>query len=196
MRLTNKKEQYEYPAFNAIKILFYGLVILVTFNLILPGCIQARKKTIDGEYYTINKIDSSSNLYLETEEFTGVIFVEKDKVDSSQNSKRFTPTVEDIFKAENTLKQCLKKNKPSNFSLDITSDRIFPISTYYRQYFGYYDRGQKVIFLNCFIKKAVTNDNSWKKMELAIRDGGKGYFSILINITTEKCTYFSVNGIA
>lgn len=68
---------------------------------------------------------------------------------------------------------------------------------YYRQYFAYKnEKGQKVIYFNCFTKNSYKNDDTWKKEEIIVMDGGNNYFSIVINLELQDCSLFTVHGIA
>ena len=81
--------------------------------------------------------------------------------------------------------------------MEIESSRIQHPSKYLRQYFGYYnEKGDKMIFLNCLIKEFESTSDDWKKKRILTKDGGNNYFTILINITTQDCSYFVVNGSA
>lgn len=143
-----------------------------------------------GYKYLIENVPGTKNLYLKAEEFTGVIISDK-----LNDSTAFIPSVEEIFKAEQIFQKCLTLGGVDINGIEMSSNRIQHLSKYYRQYQGYYNEiGEKIVFINCFIKQSVESDPNWKKTMKLTRDGGNNYFNIEINITTGACSSFLING--
>ncbi|WP_288884065.1 hypothetical protein [Pedobacter panaciterrae] len=160
--------------------------------LVITGC-DFKNKSADT--HTIAPIEGSKNQYITTKEYTGVIFAPDTSANADEGSVQFMPTAEDIENAERIFKMCLKTSKIDKDGVIVDSTRIQAPSGYFRQYLGYKDKnGEKVILLNCFIKSAVSKDETWKKEIIAFKDGGNNYFSVHINLATNDCFNFFVNG--
>jgi|WetSurMetagenome_2_1015567.scaffolds.fasta_scaffold01666_13 hypothetical protein len=108
---------------------------------------------------------------------------------------RFTPTRDDIDRAEFILKRDLKK---------LNSDLINQppiihenLNHYKRQYFGYYDeKGQKILLINCFWDRpGIEKFNTWwLKGMIYVLDGGSNFWSVKYNIDRENLFDLSING--
>jgi len=185
----------------------YFIVIAVAL-LCMTSCSKSKSYSIDGIEYTVTPVDSSLNLLVETNEFSGVIFNEKTKPyddvftfrmlvrpTEKENVGAFTPTLEEVVKAESILKSCVSTDQYGADSLFIKANSIQKLSNYKRQYFGAINgRGQKLIWINCFHKE----DNSfadWKTEEVSVQDGGDWFFNIVTNIDTNECYRFIRNSI-
>ena len=173
------------------------LLITLLLPLILTRCNSTNTSKIDDQKYTKAKVNGSQNIFLDTKDFSGIIFKYTSNESSKLHSKGFTPTIEEVFKAERIFQQCLQVKRVGSDGMEIDSSRIQHPSKYIRQYFGYYnEKGDKTIFLNCLIKEFISTSDDWKKEEISIKDGGNNYFTILINITAQDCSNFMVNGTA
>ncbi len=171
------------------------LLIIIFLPLILIRCNSRNTSKIDSQEYKVAKVDDSQNIILDTKDFSGVIFKYTSNESSKFHSKGFTPTIEEVFKAERIFQQCLKVKKVGSDGMEIESRRIQHPSKYLRQYFGCYnEKGDKMIFLNCLSKEIKSTSDDWKNKQISTKDGGNNYFTILINITTQDCSYFMVNG--
>lgn len=170
-------------------------IIAISISLFL-ACSDSSNKSISASAhnYKITKVEDSKNLYLETENFSGIIFSVKNKKYNGK-SRGFTPTVDEIFKAEKIFEQWLELGKKDLNGILVDKRMIKSPSDYYRQYISYYnEKGEKVIYFNCFTKNSTSNSNNWKKEELIVMDGGNNYFSVLINLQIEACSLFMVHG--
>lgn len=168
-----------------------GMMIFTSFFL---ACSDLSNKSVDGHNYNTTKVESSQNLYIETEKFSGIIFSANNKKYNGEY-RRFTPTIDEIFNAEKIFERCLALGKKDSNGIVVDKKMIQSPQNYYRQYIGFYNqKGEKVIHFNCFTKNSTDNDNTWKKEELMVRDGGNNYFSILINLQIRDCSLFMVNG--
>ncbi len=54
-------------------------------------------------------------------------------------------------------------------------------------------KGEKELWVNCFCR---SYDIDWKKNLVGVRDGGKCYFNLKINLSKKKYYDFVVNGVA
>jgi hypothetical protein len=111
--------------------------------------------------------------------------------------RRFTPTHEDIDKAEAAFKtQLVALNKKRGNRLDKSVEQ--KLSQYRRQYFGYIDKvGNKILCINCFYKDdAFGFYQTWLKDEIHVDDGGSAYWNIKFNLKTKKLFDLEVNGYA
>jgi|JI6StandDraft_1071083.scaffolds.fasta_scaffold451940_1 hypothetical protein len=112
------------------------------------------------------------------------------------SGKRFTPSRVEIDKAENTLKQKLKK-----LNSNLTNQSSTPIihrklRKYKRQYFGYYENNSKILLINFFWEKRNQRDNNeqWLKERIQVNDGGSYYWEIKYNIDTDEFFALEING--
>ncbi|WP_442587058.1 hypothetical protein ACSBL2_13510 [Pedobacter sp. AW31-3R] len=177
------------------KILHYITGMLIS-ALCFIACTDLSNKSLNGYTYNLREVEGSENLYLQTVNFSGIIFSANSKIYDNK-SRRFTPTIEEIFKAEKILQECLATGKEDSNGILVDKKMIKPLPDYYRQYIGFYnDKGEKVIYFNCFIRRPTIDDNNWQKEELMVKDGGNNYFSILINLQDEGCSLFMVHGVA
>jgi hypothetical protein len=168
-----------------------GMMIFTSFFL---ACSDLSNKSVDEHSYNTTKVEGSQNLYLEAEKFSGIIFSANNKKYNGEY-KRFTPTIDEIFNAENIFEKCLSLGVKDSNGILVDIKMIKSPPNYYRQYIGFYNKkGEKVIYFNCFTKSSTGDDNTWKQEELIVRDGGDNYFSILINLQNRDCSLFMVNG--
>ena len=174
------------------KTLHYMIGVVISASFIL-ACSNLSSKSVNEQTYNITKVEGTQNLYLETENFSGIIFSANSKI-YNDKIRRFTPTIDEIFKAEKIFERCLALGKKDSNGIVVDNKMIKSPSDYYRQYIGFYnDKGEKVIYFNCFTKSATSDDNKWKKEELMVMDGGNNYFSILINLQVQGCSLFMVD---
>ena len=134
--------------------------------------------------------------HFKTRQFEVAIFPESSNDLMQQN--RFTPTKEEVFKAENALKSKLKYiNNPL---INQSSSTIIHknLKKYKRQYFGYInDKGEKVLYINSLWSKSVKENHwHWLNEIIWISDGGSHYWNIEYNLETEELMNLSVNGSA
>ncbi|NRF37233.1 hypothetical protein [Pedobacter foliorum] len=168
------------------------ILSILTLLVIFAGC-ESKNKSTETPQYTITHVEGSKNLYLITNEFTGVI-IAPDTMANTQTDTQFMPSIQDIFKAESIFKKCLTGSTPAKDGSQIDSTIIKSPSQYIRQYVGYKNKqGEKTILLNCFTKESVSKQDYWKKDIIVITDGGNNYFSINVNLTKENCSNFNTN---
>jgi hypothetical protein len=109
--------------------------------------------------------------------------------------EKFTPTIEEIEIAKQLAKHhidSLEQNRDKKYGKLLD----FKDSDYYRQYIGYIDdKGNRIIFINAvcgsYAQKRNLN-NVW----IFVFDGGSCFYQIKVNLKSDKCFDFSVNGVA
>ena len=113
------------------------------------------------------------------------------------SDSRFTPTKEDIEKAENALRENLKTINQGLINQDGT--KYNPVihknlRKYRRQYFGYIDEdGDRVLLINAIWSKIQPFQN-WLSERITVLDGGSHYWNVKFNLTTGEFFDLSVNG--
>lgn len=132
--------------------------------------------------------------HFKTRQCEVAIFPESSNELMQQN--RFTPTKEEIIKAENALKSKLKFiNNPL---MNQSSSPIIHknLKKYKRQYFGYInEKGEKILYINSLWKKNE-KETKWLQQIIMVSDGGSHYWNIEYNLETEELENLKVNGYA
>ena len=132
--------------------------------------------------------------HFKTRQFEVAIFLESSNELMQQN--RFTPTKEEIIKAENALKSKLKFiNNPL---MNQSSSPIIHknLKKYKRQYFGYInEKGEKILYINSLWKKNE-KETKWLQQIIMVSDGGSHYWNIEYNLETDELENLKVNGYA
>lgn len=111
--------------------------------------------------------------------------------------QRFTPTREEIDKAELALQNDLK-----NLNRDLINQSSSPIihknlSKYKRQYFGYIDKnGDRILLINCFWSKDKDDLEHWLTGRIMVLDGGSYYWNVRFNLDKGKLFELDINGYA
>jgi hypothetical protein len=140
---------------------------------------------------------------------TGVIFAENgDCFMCLQDKVRFTPTIEDIEKSEEILKENLKVMNQSRMNQVGNCPIIHEnLKFYRRQYFGYLDSGgNRVIYVTFNWDRYTLRDrlrgyyrsesDNWKREKEIVMDGCSYHWEVKINLDTEKLFELGVNGSA
>lgn len=130
--------------------------------------------------------------HFKTKQFEVAIFPESS--DEIMQGKRFTPTKEEIIKAENALKSKLKEVN-RNFENQYNSPIIHRnLKKYKRQYFGFINnKGEKVLYINSLWKKNE-KETKWLQQIIMVSDGGSYYWNIEYNLDNDELMNLSVNG--
>lgn len=140
--------------------------------------------------------NNSNPYYIEIKCSKGYIFNQEYDANwiNGITKDRFTPTKEDVIKAEEILKENLKEinsNMPNQGNGCPTIHK--KIKKYNRQYVGYRDEeGNRIIWIN-FIWEKDCPDN-WNKELIDILDGCSHYWNIKVNLPEAKLFDLSVNG--
>ncbi|WP_162051331.1 hypothetical protein [Pontibacter pamirensis] len=181
------------------------LILLVCFC----SCSKTETYEINGVEYAVTPVDSSANYLIETKSFSGVVFNEQEKPThdvytfsmlmrptEAEEVTPFTPSLENIVEAERILKRCVEVDKIGADSLRISNNAIEELPSYRRQYYGARnEKGQKLIWINCFSIESSFAHSDWKTEVVEVDDGGEWYFNIVTNIDTGECYRFFRNSI-
>lgn len=132
--------------------------------------------------------------HFKTKQFEVAIFPESSY--EIMPGKRFTPTKEEIFEAENALKSKLKeanRNLENQYNSPIIHRNL---KKYKRQYFGFInDKGEKILYINSLWSKSIKEHHwHWLNEIIMVSDGGSHYWNIEYNLDTEELMNLSVNG--
>jgi hypothetical protein len=105
-----------------------------------------------------------------------------------QDIERILVEVVNMYNA--AYEENYKKNKDSGFSGDGIG---IDLKNYRRQYVPVINRsGEKEVWINGF---CTHFDSDWHKDILIVFDGGKCFFQLYINLSTQTCSDFNTNGI-
>ncbi|MEZ4087608.1 MAG: hypothetical protein R3B71_04745 [Candidatus Gracilibacteria bacterium] len=97
----------------------------------------------------------------------------------------FTPTVQDVEKAEGIFSQCLADYALKDENL---ADVQKKIGSYMRQYVGFVQDGHKMVWMNFFIDSEPLTFKDWKKRIIAVDDGGNSFFNVKVDIDAGECS--------
>jgi hypothetical protein len=163
--------------------------------LILGSCSAYKTEICNGK---IDKLEYQ-NIYIETERFKGVIFSKDyDPFGLEGSGNKFTPTLSDIDSAELILRYGIKEiniNRPNQGNGCPVIDKN--LRKYKRQYFGYKENGDRIIYINCFFDIDHNRDDiRWKTEERVVLDGCSYFWSVKVNLTKKLLFEFGVNGSA
>lgn len=134
--------------------------------------------------------------HYKTTKFDGAIFP-ADYLDLIPG-ERFTPTREEVDKAETALANNIKKLNKNLINHTETPFIHKKLHKYKRQYFGYTDNdGNRILLINCFWSKDKSNNNhnlSWLKERVLVFDGGSYYWNIRFNLDKNQLFDLDING--
>ncbi len=129
-----------------------------------------------------------------TKTFEVAIFSESYNFSTLYNN-RFTPTMEEIEKAENSLRRNLEKLNKDLIHQSTTPKIHENLDKYKRQYFGYIDKnGNRILLINCFWSDFVDFKDVWLEMKIEVNDGGSYFWRIKYNLNTEELFGLLING--
>lgn len=140
---------------------------------------------------------------IKTDTIEGVIINEERGEDfywiTSYTAESFwTPTKEEVLKAEEKLADYLKEAVP-NYLQEIPKFHVFykdstlwqDLPEYNRQYVGIVLNGDRKIWLNFFRKRDRGYD--WKSTPLSVFGGGTDYFNLIYDINSDTFSHFVIN---
>jgi hypothetical protein len=92
-----------------------------------------------------------------------------------------------VFEMERRLPEFLRR---SGHRIETTN--------YFRQYIGIVSHGRKLIYLNAFIRGALTVSPrlNWKTTAFTARDGGDGFWGVEYDPVDKTFRHFESNGVA
>ena len=111
--------------------------------------------------------------------------------------QRFTPTRQEIEKAEFVL-----NNNLQDLNKDLVNQSSTPIihknlNKYKRQYFGYIDKnGDRILLINCFWSKDKDESDRWLTSRIIVHDGGSYYWNVKFNLDKNILFDLDINGYA
>ena len=121
------------------------------------------------------------------------------------SAKRFTPTKDDIAKAEKVLRSQIKRlNKGQPNQLGNCPVIHKNLANYFRQYVGYHSEGGRIVHINLLWNRYSIKDRlignadprmSFDEEYTVSFDGCSRYWQIDVNLTTNQALNLEVNGI-
>jgi hypothetical protein len=157
------------------------LKILTLIFLISLNCF-GQTDTIfkKAEHYKIKKID----IAIFPENYYDLI-----------GGQRFTPTREEIEKAEIALSNNLKILNKQGVNQSSTPIIHKNLRKYKRQYFGYIDKnGDRILLINCFWSKNKVYTDRWLTSRIMVLDGGSYYWNVKFNLDKKELFELDING--
>lgn len=132
--------------------------------------------------------------HVETKKYDVAIFSKNSK-ELFYGNERFTPDISEVEKAEAALLKQLGKlnsDRQNQYATPVIDKHL---SNYRRQYFGYIDqKGNKILFINCFWKRKKEEENIWLKEQIRVLDGGSYYWNVKYNLNNDELFDLEVNG--
>jgi len=158
----------------------FSILLTVLILTIFYGFGQSNTNKIEAEHYKTKQFDVAIFPANYIDIFPG---------------KRFTPTKQDIDKAEVALIRDLEKLNSQKQNQTSTPLIHKNLRKYKRQYFGYIDKnGQRILLINCFWDN--DSENYWLKDRVQVFDGGSYYWDIKYNIDKDELFDLCINGYA
>ena len=153
------------------KLSFLGLILIALncdskkqSNLKLPPREIEVGNLTDKEFYTVLQYDSSDKLF-------------KYGISTTLNKKELSNI------------QRILEDAVSNINL--TQKIKLDLNKYKRQYIAIINEaGEKEVWVNCFCQY----DETWKRNIVEVHDGGKCYFNLKINLSSNRYYDFYING--
>lgn len=112
--------------------------------------------------------------------------------------ERYSPTKEDVLKAEQLVKkQLISLNQPM-----LNQGGRCPIihknlSKYLRQYIGYIDQnGDRILWINYIRRKEKDQASRLDKDVVLVLDGCSNYWNVKVNLSRERLYDLRINGSA
>lgn len=148
---------------------------------------------------------SSNHTYIKSKNFEGVIFSKDFMLPFLSDvtaSKRFTPTVEDIERAELLLSKDIKAVNALQLNQGGIKGPVIHenLNRFVRQYFGYYsDEGDKVVYISCLLKGNYDNTSKsarWLDGAVVVLNGGSNYWQVQANLNKPNLFGLDVNNLA
>lgn len=111
--------------------------------------------------------------------------------------KRFTPTQQEINKAEIALQNSLKIINKQLVNQSSTPVIHKNLKKYKRQYFGYIDKnGDRILLINCFWSRNKYDSEGWLTDQRMVLDGGSYYWNVKFNLEKNELFDLDINGYA
>jgi hypothetical protein len=159
--------------------------------------------------FQIIETPTNYSTVIKNREIEGVIFLKNaDCFLCLGDRERFSPTLTEIQKAENILKQNIKAENSQLINQGNNCPVIHKnLMNYKRQYFGYFDEnGNKIIYITFYWNKYTIFDrlkgyekaenDTWKIEKSMVLDGCSHYWEINVNLDKQELFGLKVNGSA
>lgn len=144
------------------------IIITSAFFVALIAC-HGDKKQATHTY--IDSLDSHIALAVDT----SYVILQADTIHP------VTLSSEEIMAVDTLLLKCIKQYE------------LFEPGKYQRQFVPSTNaKGEKCVWVNCFCREG---DQRWRKEIIIVKDGGKCYFQVTINLTTQTFSNVSINGL-
>lgn len=144
--------------------------------------------------------------YIKGETFEGVIFSKDFMLPFMADitkEKRFTPSIEDIDRAEMVLSKNLKSVNALQLNQGGIKGPVIHenLKRFVRQYFGYYtETGDKIIYISCLLKDNYDNTPAksarWLDGVIFVLNGGSNYWQVQANLEKSNLFGLDVNNLA
>lgn len=139
----------------------------------------------------------NESILINGKNFSGYIFDENHFVliTIDGQSKRYTPSKEDVFLAESIIKNKLKCLNTSLIN-QVENCPIIHKKTkkYIRQYVGFINnRNEKIVWINFIWKDKFSNEKMSKDI-IQVMDGCSYYWNIKVNLDTKNLNNLNING--
>ncbi|MDD5766167.1 MAG: hypothetical protein PHW79_08000 [Candidatus Marinimicrobia bacterium] len=138
------------------------------------------------------KQDTATVDHFKTRKFNVVIFPASYYWKSEQ---KFTPTRQEVEKAEKALRKQLKALNKHLFHQEEPPIIHKNLKKYIRHYYGYIDQeGHRILEIHCFWEQSV-QEYDWLE-PLLVFDGGSHFWNVKYNLDTGVLFDLEVNGVA
>jgi len=137
--------------------------------------------------FSQKKADTAIAVHYQTNDFDVAIFP------SDKSKNQFTPTKQDVDKAELALKTHLKDLDTGH--MDKMNEEVIKskMNNYQRQYFGCIaTNGHKILYINAFWKDHEFDN--WLKQRIIVEDGASHYWHIEFDLNSGKLSELWANG--
>jgi hypothetical protein len=140
-------------------------------------------------YTLFAQIDSTTAFHYKTDKYDCAIFFKK-FTDAYNGGNHFSPTRDDIDKAERVLEQKLLLVDTSKQVTFIYKN----LKKYQRQYFGYINKeGHKVLYINLLWTEDKSQMKDWLSRVVEVDGGGAYYWKIKYDMNTDGLYDLQVN---
>ena len=147
--------------------------------------------------FIVSCVYSQETLFVKGQGYEGFIFSKEYSICGfPPENNRYTPSVEDIARAEKILLEKIgndyvKSNQKSYCKPPINKRTL---NRYIRQYVGYLMDDGTVIIHIYMNKTALMDESLLSKDIVVVHDGGRNHWHIKVNISTEEVFDIHING--
>jgi hypothetical protein len=142
---------------------------------------------------------SRGNTLIETPEYTGVIFSERnasqfDFLFDTASTEFWEPSIDEVSRAERCIRQLLVsvQQDPNAYQKEHAAYILDNVGEYRRQYVGIVVAGEKRIWCNAFFSDDSFPD--WMHAPVYVLDGGNHFWQMEYVVSKDECMNFYVHG--